>query len=73
MSIQYTTCCQEAIELSDGGALLLTTSRWAEEGFSGVPAAPRLTTAVLNHKDGRGQRRIAVQEQLLATVTAVIL
>ena len=45
--VQSITCCQEAIELSDGGALLLTTSRWAEEGFSGVPAAPRLTAAVV--------------------------
>ncbi len=29
---------QEAIELSDGGALLLTTSRWAV-GFQGIMAA----------------------------------
>ncbi|CAE8604572.1 unnamed protein product, partial [Polarella glacialis] len=29
---------QEAIDLSDGGALLLTTSRWGPEGFKGVPA-----------------------------------
>ena len=33
--------CEEIFELSNGGSLLLTTSRWAED-FSGITAAARL-------------------------------